>query len=212
MSTKKFFLALSVLCVATSTCRSQPVEGEGKAQNPTAADAQKAAIDKAMAEGRAAMQKILVMTPAQRREYVDQIAETQLRTLMTANGLDDLEVQEQVIVYTREQGVARAKVREAGARLRDALADKASTKEAMASLLNEYRAASEAERTRRDQAESKLREDLELSQNPRLDGVLQLYGVIGDASWFTGGMLSGMGAIATLPMPGELPKRPEPAK
>ena len=209
---KKLFLTLSVLCVATSTCRPQPAEGEGKAQNPTAADAQKAAIDKATAEGRAAMEKVAAMNPAQRRAYVDQIFEGQLRILMNTNGLDDLEMQEQVIVYTREQSAARTQVREAGARLRDAIADKASTKEALASLLAEFTAASEAERKRRGQAEDKLREDLELSQNPRLEGLLQLHGIIGDASWFTGGLMSGMTGIALLPEKGELPKRPEPAK
>lgn len=65
---------------------------------------------------------------------------------------------------------------------------------------------------RRDQAENKLREDLELSENPRLEGLLQLHGVIGDASWFTGGLISGMSGIALLPEKGELPQRPDAAK
>ena len=202
---KKILLTLSVLCVAASTCKAQPADGGGLANNPAPEDARKAAIDKAMAEGRAAMDKVAAMTPAQRRAYVEQIFEGQLRTLMNTNGLNDLEMQEEVILYTREQSAARIKVREAGARLRDAVADKASTKEALASLLAEFNAASEAERTRRGEAENTLREHLQLSENPRLEGLLQLYGVISDASWFAGGLMSGMTGIALLPEKGELP-------
>lgn len=205
---KKLFMALLIaVCAAASTCSAQPADDAGKAANPAPADGQKAAIDKAMGDGRAAIEKVMTMTPAQRREWMDQLAETQLRALMTAQGLNDLEIQEKVVLFTREQSAARAKVREAGARLRDALADKNSSKEALASLLDQFTAAGEAERDRRDRAEGKLREELEMAQNPRLEGLLQLYGIIGDASWFSGGMLSGMASIAMLPEAGELAKR-----
>jgi len=209
MKMKKSLLALLIaVAAATSTCRAQPADDAGKAANPpNAADAQKAALDKAMAEARTAMDKVAAMTPVQRRAYVDQIFEGQLRTLMTANGLNDLEIQEKVVLYVREQSAARLKVREAGARLRDALADKTSTKETLSSLLDEYTTAAEFEHERRDKAEGALRQDLELAKNPRLEGLLQLQGIIGDASWFTGGLMSGMSVVALLPEKGELPKR-----
>ncbi len=205
---KTLLLLLIAACASASTCCAQPAEDAGKGANPpNTADAQKAAADKAMAEARKGMDKVMAMTPAQLRAYMDQLAEQQLRTLMTANGLNDLELQEKVVLYTRAQSASRTKVREAGARLRDALMDKKSSKELLASLLDEYTTAAEAERERRDKAEGALREDLEIKTNPRLEGVLQLYGIIGDDSWFSGGMLGGVASIAMLPQAAELPKR-----
>lgn len=203
---KTFWTVAVALCGLASTCgqaHAQPAEGAGNAQNPPAVDGQKAALDKAMEDGRKAAEKMLAMTPTQRREWIDQMQEQQFKLMLTAAGLNDLEMQEKIVLFAREQSAARLKVREAAARLRDAMLDKKSTSQTLSVLLSTYLAATEAERERRDKADGDLREDLDLAANPRLDGMLQLFGVIGDAAWFTGGMISGMAAQAMLPAPGE---------
>lgn len=211
----KFLTLLVTLSAGAGICWAQPADEPGKAQNPqnppaANADANKAAIEKGMAAGREAAEKFMAMTPAQQREWMDQMQEQTLKTLMKANGMDDLELQEKVVLFMREQSASRLHVRELAARLRDALADKKSTDATLSALIDEYVAATQTERERRDKAESVLREELEFQKNPRLEGMLQLYGGIGDSAWLTGGsLMSGMMSLSMLPTPNELAAKPK---
>jgi acyl-CoA reductase-like NAD-dependent aldehyde dehydrogenase len=75
---------LLALCLGASTwcapVQAQPDPNAGKAQNPVAGD--KANLDKAMAAGRDAAEKMLTLSPAQRREWMLQTTDEAIRALL----------------------------------------------------------------------------------------------------------------------------------
>lgn len=213
----KFFarsLQVVGVCCATVTfslpqiVRAQPDEAAAKAANPAAEDVQKKALDKAMEEGRETIEKVAKMTPAQIRDYMQEIQEKTVRTLLVQSEFNDLELQDIVIEYLRQQNLARAQPRLIAANLRDAIADKNTPELKLRQLMAQWQKASEQEQLRSEDATLELREILKLDERPRLDAVLHLYGLIGNETWSVSNALGGMSGLALLPTPQEIKALP----
>ena len=203
----KTVCVLSMLSLPQIVC-AQPDETAPKAANPTTQDAQKAAVDKAMAEGRETIEKVAQMTPAQIRDFMQETSEKTVRTLLTQTDFNDLELQEILINYLRQQNIARAKPRLIAARLRDAIADKETTEvqlsQLLSQLLSQWQKASDQEQQRTEDAALELRQTLKLDERPRLDAVLHLYGLLDNETWYMSNALAGLSALAMLPTPQEI--------
>ena len=186
----------------------QPDETAPKAANPPAQDLQQEAMDKAVQEGRDTIEKIGKMTPAQIRDYLQEIQEKTVRTLLVQSEFNDLELQEIVVDYLRQQNLARAPVRLVAARLRDAIADKNTPEATLLQLMTQWKKASDQEQQRTEDAALELRETLKLDERPRLDAVLHLYGLIGNEAWYLSNALGSMSGLGMLPTPQEIKAAP----
>jgi len=205
---RRILSLLLCCCVGASTwcagVQAQPDPDAGKAQNPVAGADKKANMDKALAAGREAAEKLMAMTPAQQREWMLQLQEQQVRLLMTQHGFNDMELQEIVSTYLKKQHEARAPIRLRAALLRDAIADKKSSDEAITALLQEHAKAIDVERERNKQEAHDLATELNLEKKPRLHALLQMWGVIGDSGFLSGAPFMGAStALAFLPSPDE---------
>lgn len=106
--------------------------------------------------------------------------EQNLRRLMTQAGIGEGATQDAILEYVRTDLQARSSLREQGIKLIQALRAGAVTDEQMAALVADYRAAQQAEKSRREQAEAELDAKINYSKNPRLEAMLLLAGVIGE--------------------------------
>jgi hypothetical protein len=199
----KTILALGVALFAAASTWAQPVAAQpaaepGKAANPAGADPM-AAMDKAMADQRKNIEQVMKMTPAQRRDWMLGLQEQGFRAQAKAYGFGDLELQDTIWKHAREQEAARAPVRMKAARLRDALAAAKATPESIRALSGAWMQATEEENERRKGAEEGLRQALKLDANPRLEAFLLLHGIIGDAAWTAGGLISASTLQVNLP-------------
>ena len=127
-----------------------------------------------------------------------------MRTLLTQTDFNDLELQEIVINYLRQQNLARTQPRLIAARLRDAIADKETTEVQMSQLLSQWQKASDKEQQRTEDAAFELRQTLKLDERPRLDAVLHLYGLLGNETWYMSNALAGLSTLSLLPTPQEI--------
>ncbi len=189
--------------------RAQPDETAPKTANPPTVDAQKA-MDEAM---KTTLDKLRTMTVEEMRAYTREMQEEMLRSQLSRQGFNDLEMQEIVIDFLHQQDEARQSTRIAAARLRDALmnaqmtgAKPQTSPEQWMILLAALHNAADTERERRTRATEKLSQTLKLNEQPRLDATLRLAGVIGDEIWYIGDAFSGMSALSTLPLPAAQPK------
>ena len=210
---KIFLCSLVTLLVATSfvslpNAHAQPLEDAGKAHNPTAADLRKAATEQAMAQGREVADKVAQMTPAQLRDYLQELQEELARTLLTQNGFTDLALQELIVDYLREQNRARWNVRVLGARVRGAIANQNTTEVELSQLMAQWQKTGEEEKIRSEAATLALRETLKLGEHPRLDAVLHLNGLVGNEGWLMSNALFGINGLSLLPTREEIEALP----
>lgn len=118
--------------------------------------------------------------PRNNRDNNLQGPEQNLRRLMTQAGIGEGATQDAILEYVRNDLHARGSLREQGTKLIQALRAGAVTDEQMAALVADYRAAQQAEKSRREIAEAQLDAKINYSKNPRLEAMLLLAGVIGE--------------------------------
>ena len=116
------------------------------------------------------------MTPEERRKET----ENKLREMMTHNGITDASTQDAVLAYLSNELDARRPLRQMGVKLQRALGDQSIADDQIKALIADYQNAQEMENQRRIKAQSDLDGKIHYSQNPRLQGLLMLMGVLGD--------------------------------
>ena len=116
------------------------------------------------------------MTPEERRKET----EDKLREMMTNNGVTDTSTQDAVLAYLSNELAARQPLRQMGVKLQRALADQSITDDQIKAMIADYQNAQDLENQNRTKAQSDLDAKIHYSQNPRLQGLLMLMGVLGD--------------------------------
>jgi hypothetical protein len=106
--------------------------------------------------------------------------EGKVRQLMDHFGFADTTVQDAVIEYINDEVRARQPVRERGNLLLRALNSPKKTDAQVSEALEAFRTELEADRTRREAAENALNDKIGFRTKPRLEGMLLMFGVIGD--------------------------------
>jgi hypothetical protein len=116
------------------------------------------------------------MTPEERRKET----EDRLRAVMTDNGVTDTATQDAVLAYLANDLQARNPLRQMGIKLQRALSDKDVSDDQIKGMIADYQNAQALENQRRTKAQSDLDTQIHYTQNPRLEGLLMLMGVLGD--------------------------------
>ena len=191
-------LFISATVLSPQIVRAQPQEVPPPVEAPAPLPDRNAAAEKAMQE---MMDKFKAMTPDQMRDYMRDMQENMLRSQITQQGFNDLELQEIVVNFLRQQDASRDELRAVAARLRNALGDKNTPTEQFAPLLAELQKAAAAQQVRREQASAELEQTLKLDEQPRVEAMLHLNGFIGDELWSLGDLSIGIGAVNSLPVP-----------
>lgn len=135
------------------------------------------------------------LTPEQRaqREAQRNAQRAQMmRQMLVRAGLTDEAQQNFVVTFAKEQETAREALQEKWRAITQALRGQTVTETQLASLLNDFRALVDEEKTRREKAMVTLETQVELSKKPRLDALLMVMGLTGDeASFVNGGANAG---------------------
>ncbi len=116
------------------------------------------------------------MSPEDRRKQM----EDNLREMMTNNGVTDTSTQDAVLAYLSNELDARRPLRQMGVKLQRALGDQSITDDQIKAMVADYQNAQDLETQRRSKAQSDLDAKIHYTQNPRLQGLLMLMGVLGD--------------------------------
>ena len=117
---------------------------------------------------------------AQRREAQRLAQERRVRDLMVGFGVIDAGVQDALLAHIGAQVRARTRVRQLGVELYQALRRPALANEEVRRLLNDYQVALEADGGERARAEEALNNRIGFRDQPRLEAMLMLFGIIGD--------------------------------
>lgn len=104
--------------------------------------------------------------------------EIRMRVMWTDLGIDTAS-QDAIVAYIAEDEKAKGKVRDASRRLMNAIVRNLPP-ERMRELVAVYRAALDADKERRHAAQTALDAKIGFSLNPRLEGLLWIFGVLGD--------------------------------
>ncbi len=122
--------------------------------------------------------------PPDKPSFAEQLAqrENRLKRMMTNLGVADEAVQNAIIAHLKTEIETRRPMREQTMRLQHALRDQSTPDAQIKLLAAEMRAAVEADRQRRIEADKHLDEQIAYSQKPRLEAMLLLLGVIGDGA------------------------------
>ena len=119
-----------------------------------------------------------------RAEQQLKLADQAVRSMLVQGGVNDVATQDAVLSYMKEDTQARRPMRELGAKLFQAMRAEGVTDEQMLALVADYRAAQQAEEGRREEAQEALDAKIHYSENPRLEAILLLAGLIGDGDPF----------------------------
>lgn len=127
------------------------------------------------------------MTPEQMRTLLDQY----LRPQLTAANVTDQKQQDAVLTFVSDELSARQKLSESARTLATAVRNPALSDAQIAGLLNEYVAAVQDDKARHQKATDALKAAITVSQFPRLEAALTLYGLWNDAPPLGGGLFGG---------------------
>lgn len=116
------------------------------------------------------------MSPEERREKT----EDRLREMMAANSITDNSTQDTVLAFLANELEARRPLRQLGNKLQRALSGQDTTDAQIKALIADYQNAQDLENQRRAKAQDELDKSIHYSENPRLQGLLLLMGVLGD--------------------------------
>jgi hypothetical protein len=105
-----------------------------------------------------------------------------LKRMMSSFGVQDEGVQDAIIAHLQEEVEMRRQMREQVGHLQRLLRDRSTPDADIRQLTLEMRAAMEADSRRRREANERLDRQIGYSQNPRLEAMLLLFGVLGDNS------------------------------
>ena len=117
------------------------------------------------------------MTPEQREALMERYMRAQLERA----GLIDQKQQDAALEYIQDELDAREDLQEESRALATAMRNTTLTDPQVAGLLNSYLVAVEDDRARRAKAQQKLSESLDVTKVPRLEAMLTLLGLWGDA-------------------------------
>jgi hypothetical protein len=146
------------------------------------------------------------MTPEQRKQAMQMMAEQTVRGSLGWIGFNDAETQNLVINAMREQDTIYAPVRDQHLKVAQALMNKETDENQMATLMLSLRDAAEKARTEREATIKTLDERIAFSQQPRLEALLTMLGLVGNETQHVGGVLSSLGvAMGNLAVAGQLP-------
>jgi len=134
-----------------------------------------------------------------------QMGQQQLRNELAQAGYTDTALQDALVAYADEQGKAREKLREKARKVNDALHGNAVTDNDMRTLLEEFRAAVDDEKSRREAAFKALDAKIGYSKKPKLEALLTMLGLIGDEASYLREPNGGMYPMAGWPMGNMMP-------
>jgi hypothetical protein len=117
----------------------------------------------------------------QRAQERQQRLENQMRQAMSNLGCSDIPTQDAIISYIGADMRARRPLQSQSRRLFTALRSKDLPEDKLARMVAEFRDAVESDKQRRTASEAALDGRIKYSQNPRLEAMLLLFGVIGDS-------------------------------
>jgi hypothetical protein len=106
--------------------------------------------------------------------------EQRLREMLAHVGVNDAPTQDAVVAFLQADTQARRPLREQNTKLFQALNNGGVTDDQLLALVTDLRAAQDAEKVRREKAQADLDAKIHYTQNPRLEAVLMLAGLIGD--------------------------------
>lgn len=169
------FLAVAVAAVAPHVAQAQPDPNNvPKAQNPD---------NRPVRPNNRREQ----MTPEQREEMMKRFMKNQIERA----GVTDEAQQDAVIEYIQNELDTREDLQESSRTLNTALRNKATTDTQIAGLLNTYMGEVEDNKARRETAQKKLSETVDMTKVPRLEAMLVLLGAWGDTPNVGGNMWMG---------------------
>ena len=113
-----------------------------------------------------------------------------LRQSLEEAGLDDKKLQDSVVDFAQAQDASRETLRAAAARCWDALRDPDAASEALTAALKNYQDAAAAAQAEREKSLAELDAKVHFKQNPRLQMLLRLKGLLGSEAWLAGDTLS----------------------
>lgn len=147
------------------------------------------------------------MTPEQRKQAIQMVAEQIVRGSLEQMEVNDAETQDLVIAAMREQDALYDSVREAHLKVAQALLNNKNTgEEQVAKLLQDLREASEKARAARAMSIKNLDDRIAFSQQPRLEALLTMLGLVGDETEHIGGVMASLSiAMGNLAVAGQLP-------
>jgi hypothetical protein len=186
-------LLLALGALTASTAFAQPdLDNQPKGDNPPA---------------QANWQKMWQhMTPEQRKQAMQAMAEQLLRSSLEQQGINDGETQNLIINAMREQDTIYEPVRAQHLKIAQALMNKDTTDEQMATLMQGLRDASQKARVAREASLKTLDDRVAFSQQPRLEALLTMLGLAGDEIEHVGGVMASLGvAMGNLAVAGQLP-------
>lgn len=129
------------------------------------------------------------MTPEQREAAMKRFMKSQIERA----GVTDDAQQEMVANYIQGEMDARQDLQESSQTLSTALRNTTLTDSQIAGLLNTYMGAVDDDKARRTAAQKTLSETIDMIKVPRLESMLVLYGMWGDAPSVGGNMWMGRG-------------------
>lgn len=122
-----------------------------------------------------------------------------IRQQLTFAGYTDDAVQTAVVNYYKAQSEAQTPLLEQWQKIAQAVQVKTTPDTQMATMLNDFRAAVDKEKERRDTAYKALSAEIDLPKKPMLDAMLMTSGLAGDESSLVGqGNNGGLGGIVTM--------------
>ena len=136
-------------------------------------------------------------TPEQLKQMAERMAQIRaqvIRQTLTRAGFTDEALQSAVVDYAQQNEDARAKLMEKWTAIQQALRANTVTDAQLTTLLNDFRASVDEEKSRRDQATKALDAKIEFSKKPKLDATLMVGGLTGDEAQIVNGSLGGFGA------------------
>lgn len=160
-STFKWSLIVMSLAMSSAVAIAQPAPPPG---NPPPPNARPQGHDRPR------------MSPEEQRKQ----SEDRLREVMTTNGVTDTSTQDAVLTYLSNELEARQPLRQMGSKLYRALEDQSISDDQIKAMIADYQNAQDMEKQRRAKAQSDLEGKIHYSQNPRLEGLLMLMGVLGN--------------------------------
>lgn len=128
--------------------------------------------------------------PAGRQVTAQERARQRLRRELQLMGVNQLALQDTLINYIEGENEARLALGDKGRRLQVALRGNALSDTQVAALLNDYQAAIEEDKARRDKAQAELVKSVDITKLPRVEATLVLMGVYGDGPLLVNNLLS----------------------
>ena len=107
--------------------------------------------------------------------------EERMRQMLAHVGVNETTTQDAILAYVQADLEARRPLREQTGKLFQALNNGGVTDDQLLALVTDFRSAQEAEAARREVAQAELDAKIHYKQNPRLEAVLLLAGIVGDA-------------------------------